>query len=85
MLLLLPACHCLPRGFTCKLSDFGLVRLLSADEDGALVIAGAIKNGTPSHLVGVRGGTGMRMGLGVGGRGKCLCVCVWEGGAGMWT
>ena len=42
----------LTRGFTCKLSDFGLVRLLTEDEDGQLVIPGLIRHGTLSHLVG---------------------------------
>ena len=63
--LLLPSCYCpvvsparclfFPatacRGFTCKLSDFGLVRLLSEDEEGSLTVNPRRIKGTASHIV----------------------------------
>ena len=60
-----PASHltcarcCLPRGFTCKLSDFGLVRLLSEDGeeglDGRSSAPRRVK-GTTTHIVRTGGG-----------------------------
>ncbi|KAG2443163.1 hypothetical protein HYH02_009573 [Chlamydomonas schloesseri] len=39
-----------PRGFTAKLSDFGLAKTLAHDEDGALVIDEAVASGTLTHV-----------------------------------
>ncbi|GFR44776.1 hypothetical protein Agub_g6108 [Astrephomene gubernaculifera] len=39
-----------PRGFTAKLSDFGLSKMLEADEEGQLVIDDGIQSGTITHL-----------------------------------
>ncbi len=39
-----------PRGFTAKLSDFGLAKMLAADDDGQLIIADTIQSGTITHL-----------------------------------
>ncbi|GIL63297.1 hypothetical protein Vafri_17394 [Volvox africanus] len=39
-----------PRGFTAKLSDFGLAKMMAHDEEGQLVIDDAIQSGTLTHL-----------------------------------
>ncbi|GFR51181.1 hypothetical protein Agub_g13456, partial [Astrephomene gubernaculifera] len=39
-----------PRGFSAKLSDFGLSKMLAADEDGQLVIDEAVGSGTITHV-----------------------------------
>ncbi|KAG2430077.1 hypothetical protein HXX76_010176 [Chlamydomonas incerta] len=39
-----------PRGFTAKLSDFGLAKLLAHDDEGQLVIDEAVASGTITHV-----------------------------------
>ncbi|GFR44780.1 hypothetical protein Agub_g6112, partial [Astrephomene gubernaculifera] len=39
-----------PRGFTAKLSDFGLAKMMAADEEGQLVIDEAVGSGTLTHM-----------------------------------
>ncbi|KAG2486383.1 hypothetical protein HYH03_014963 [Edaphochlamys debaryana] len=39
-----------PRGFTAKLSDFGLAKMMAHDEDGQLVIDEAVGSGTLTHM-----------------------------------
>ncbi|KXZ43293.1 hypothetical protein GPECTOR_95g682 [Gonium pectorale] len=39
-----------PRGFTAKLSDFGLAKMMAHDEEGQLVIDEAVGSGTLTHM-----------------------------------
>ncbi|PNW87774.1 hypothetical protein CHLRE_01g001678v5 [Chlamydomonas reinhardtii] len=39
-----------PRGFTAKLSDFGLAKMMAHDENGELVIDEAVGSGTLTHM-----------------------------------
>ncbi|KAG2486111.1 hypothetical protein HYH03_015206 [Edaphochlamys debaryana] len=39
-----------PRGFVVKLSDFGLAKLMAADEEGQLVIDDTVASGTITHV-----------------------------------
>ncbi|GLC66944.1 hypothetical protein PLESTF_000494600 [Pleodorina starrii] len=39
-----------PRGFTAKLSDFGLAKMMQHDDEGQLVIDDGIQSGTITHL-----------------------------------
>ncbi len=39
-----------PRGFTAKLSDFGLAKMMAHDDDGQLVIDEAVGSGTLTHM-----------------------------------
>ncbi len=51
-----------PRGFTAKLSDFGLAKMMAHDEEGQMVIRDGIQSGTITHLPpeALQGGTGER-------------------------